>query len=727
MIPETFGPYQVRDLVGRGGMGEVHRAYDTHRQRVVALKRLRPEFVADERFGARFLQECQRAARLTEPHVIPIHDFGDVDGRLYLDMRMIEGPNLAQVLAAEGPLSPGQAVEIVTQVASALDAAHAAGLVHRDVKPSNVLLAARRSALHCYLADFGVAGAIGASTSGVSLTASCALMGTLDYIAPERLRGRPADHRVDVYSLACLLHEAVTGEPPFRCTELSAMIHAHLNLEPPRASELVASVPAALDAVISRGMAKDPSARYASAGELAAAAAALYRDGNPVPLNAPSGETAHVDRDIVPVRDAATTVPVPRNVPMQGEGAAPKRRRRRWVLPVLTVTLMFIFATSAAVTSLWAAQPVHRETVDANGAGPPFMPPNGSPGEPQASAPALEDVAITGDMPGLYGGIRSDACNAQAIRTYLEANPAKAAAWASAQDLEQPADIKHFLEGLTPLTLRTDTAVTNHGFENGRPTPFQSVLQSGTAVLVDAEGLPRVRCYCGNPLREPEQRTWTRYVGSEWDGFSSESVAVIAKARAEVQEFTVVEPSTNEAVNRPRATSGEKDRPADPAVAEKIKTVPIGGAGKPDEPNGARPGGPAGRGSDIGAEPDSSNPGSNPGPANPGPANPGPANPGPANPGPANPGLGRATNRDLATQQGDTERGDIEQGDDTRHERGSSHSGRSDTGGSSDSSGPDSSGSDSSGSGGSDSSGSGGSDSSGSGGSDSGGSSDSGG
>src|SRR3954468_9190655 len=283
MGPESFGPYVVQELIGRGGMGEVHRAYDSVRDRTVALKRLRPELGADDRFRTRFLWECQRTARLTEPHVIPIHDFGDIDGRLFLDMRLIEGQDLGEVLATRGPLPPELAVDVVGQVAAALDAAHAAGLVHRDVKPSNVLVDAGGPRPHCYLADFGVAAAVGGSGGG-SLTATGATVGTIDYVAPERLIGAPTDHRVDVYALACLLHETLTGHPPFLADELPAMIYAHLNLAPPSASTLVPGVPPALDAVVARGMAKEPNDRYGSAGELAAAAhAALRTDGAPQP------------------------------------------------------------------------------------------------------------------------------------------------------------------------------------------------------------------------------------------------------------------------------------------------------------------------------------------------------------------------------------------------------------------------------------------------------------
>jgi actin-like ATPase involved in cell morphogenesis len=289
-----------------------------------------------------------------------------------------------------------------------------------------------------------------------------------------------------------------------------------------------------------------------------------------------------------------------------GEGAVAQRRGRRWGPPALVGTLLVIIAATAVVVApLWTAEQVHREAVTSLGAQPPFIPSNGSPGEPQAPVPTVVNTStVTGDTPGLYGGTRDAACDARAIRSYLEANPDKAGAWATVLGLSA-AEIGPFLESLTPLTLRTDTAITNHGFEGGRATPFQSVLQAGTAVLVDPGGLPRVRCYCGNPLNEPDQPMRKRYTGSEWEGFSGDSVKVIAKAPAEVREFVVVKPDTNEVVNRPRATRGEKDRAADPAVAKEVEEASLRrGAGKPSadpEPNAVDSAG--GAGSDATADP----------------------------------------------------------------------------------------------------------------------------
>ena len=268
MASERFGHYRLDALIGRGGMGEVHRALDTRSGRVVALKRLVAEYAQDPAFAARFRREAALLARVDEPHVVPVHDFGEIDGRLYLDMRFVEGEDLGRLLRRAGPLAPGHAVDVVRQVAGALDAAHAAGLVHRDVKPGNVLVTPSG---FVYLVDFGVARSLGATTS---LTGAGVVLGTVDYMAPERFAGELVDGRADTYALACVLHEALTGRKPFPADSPVAAIGAHLHREPPRPSLQRAGVPPALDAVVARGMAKDPAARPPSAGALAAEAAA---------------------------------------------------------------------------------------------------------------------------------------------------------------------------------------------------------------------------------------------------------------------------------------------------------------------------------------------------------------------------------------------------------------------------------------------------------------------
>ncbi|WP_394358734.1 protein kinase domain-containing protein [Nocardia canadensis] len=267
-------------MLGKGGMGEVYEAYDTGKDRVVALKLLAEELAQDPAYQVRFRRESQAAAKLAEPHVIPIHDWGVIDGVLFIDMRLVPGTDLRTVLHTGGPLSPDRAVAVVEQIAAALDAAHAGGLVHRDVKPANILVT---PADFAYLADFGIAHTEGDS----AVTQAGMAMGSYIYMAPERFDVGPISHRADVYSLACVLHECLTGASPFPAASMSVLIRSHLSEAPPRPSEILPGLPVTLDEVIARGMAKDPADRYPSAGALAVAArdalaAAMLQGGAPM-------------------------------------------------------------------------------------------------------------------------------------------------------------------------------------------------------------------------------------------------------------------------------------------------------------------------------------------------------------------------------------------------------------------------------------------------------------
>jgi serine/threonine protein kinase len=251
-----FGRYRLIELLGRGGMGEVWRAHDTGTDRIVAIKVLPAHLSDDEEFERRFRREAHAAARLDTPHVVPIYDYGEIDGRLFVTMRLIKGRDLDTMLA-EGPLEPARAVRIIDQVAKALHAAHKVGLIHRDIKPSNILLDDDDFA---YLIDFGIARA----ADETRMTKSGNTIGTFTYIAPERLDGTgEEDARVDVYSLACVLYEALTGEPPFAGDTMARLMYAHVNTPPPRPSITQPNVPAQFDAVIAKGMAKGPDQRYA--------------------------------------------------------------------------------------------------------------------------------------------------------------------------------------------------------------------------------------------------------------------------------------------------------------------------------------------------------------------------------------------------------------------------------------------------------------------------------
>ncbi len=319
VIDHQFGPYRLDGLLGRGGMGEVYRAYDTAHQRVVAIKMLLEPLSADPEYRARFEREARIAAGLREQHIIPIHRYGEIDDRLYIDMRFVEGEDLGKVLARERALAPRRAVGIVAQIASALDAAHWASLIHRDVKPANVLLADRAHGRtdSVYLVDFGIARESAASTK---LTMTGAAVGTPDYMAPERFTSDVTDHRADIYALGCLLYEMLTGSKPFVGPGYPALLFKHLNEEPPRPSLGRPGIPAALDEVIARSMAKQPQARYSTAGDLATAAeAALTSDTGAHPTRPVRGDAPHRKPATRPI----TAVPAPSTFPRPTPATAP--------------------------------------------------------------------------------------------------------------------------------------------------------------------------------------------------------------------------------------------------------------------------------------------------------------------------------------------------------------------------------------------------------------------
>ncbi len=345
-----FGRYRLVELLGRGGMGEVWRAYDTETKRSVAIKVLPPHLADDGEFVQRFRREAEAAAQLNSPHVIPIHHYGEIDGRLYVDMRLIVGRDLGTVLA-EGPLEPARAVRIIEQVAKALHAAHQAGLLHRDIKPANILLDRDDFA---YLIDFGIARGL----DETRMTKSGNTIGTLTYIAPERLDPRiEEDARADIYSLACVLYEALTGEPPFSGTTTAHLIAAHLNMSPPRPSAIQPNVPTQFDAVIATGMAKNPGNRYATTVELADAArdAITVRIQRPAPAPALLPTTQQA-RNRVPAQPMAFKAesPAPARLARPPQPAAPVPTKvggvsRRTTIALIAGLIAIVAVIAAAV------------------------------------------------------------------------------------------------------------------------------------------------------------------------------------------------------------------------------------------------------------------------------------------------------------------------------------------------------------------------------------------
>ncbi|HUJ35186.1 MAG TPA: serine/threonine-protein kinase [Solirubrobacteraceae bacterium] len=272
MGPGTdLGEFVIESIAGRGGMGVVYRARQKTPGRTVALKVISAEYATDPQFRARFEGEAEIAARIEHPNVIPVYAVGQWNGTLFIAMRFVDGLDLRALLARETRLEPARAAALVDQVGQALDAAHAHGLVHRDVKPANILVTAAGGREHVYLTDFGVSRAV-AGTQGV--TGTGAFIGTVDYVAPEQARGERVDARADVYSLGCVLFHVLTGTVPFPVDNELAKLYAHGSQPAPSVLERNPDVPPAFEAVVSRAMSKSPDDRYQSAGDLGRAAVA---------------------------------------------------------------------------------------------------------------------------------------------------------------------------------------------------------------------------------------------------------------------------------------------------------------------------------------------------------------------------------------------------------------------------------------------------------------------
>jgi Protein kinase domain len=319
-VPEGFSAgslvagYRLEERIGEGGMATVFRAYDGRLGRYVALKILAPGLASDETFRQRFVRESRAAAGVDEPHIVPVFEAGESGGVLFIAMRYVRGGDVRSLIRGSGPLPAVRVADIVAQAAAALDAAHAHGLVHRDVKPANMLLessgAGAGGADHVYLSDFGLSkGALAAT----DLTDRGQFLGTLDYAAPEQIEARPLDGRSDEYALACSAFEMLYGEPPFRREQGVAVMYAHLSEEPPLVRSRRPELSAAVDDVLATGMAKRPGNRYGSCGEFATALgralgaegsrpdaprAGQWDSGIALPVTSgPSGETQHLTKD----------------------------------------------------------------------------------------------------------------------------------------------------------------------------------------------------------------------------------------------------------------------------------------------------------------------------------------------------------------------------------------------------------------------------------------------
>ncbi|MFJ3670950.1 serine/threonine-protein kinase [Streptomyces sp. NPDC090106] len=289
LIGRRVAGYRIEREIGRGGMAVVYRARDLRLDRTVALKLLAPELARNDTFRRRFTHESRAAAAIDHPHIVPVFEAAEADGVLYIAMRYVEGSDLRHLLDRRGPLTPEAAQRIAAQVGSALDAAHEHGLVHRDVKPGNILVARGTDSdhpEHVYLTDFGLTKK---SLSLTGFTTVGQFVGTLDYVAPEQISGKPVDGRCDVYGFACVVYESLAGRPPFRRDDDMALLWAHQYDAPPPLTEFRPDLPPQADAVFARGLAKSPDDRYDSCLDLVAALRTATGGAPPPPYATPDG------------------------------------------------------------------------------------------------------------------------------------------------------------------------------------------------------------------------------------------------------------------------------------------------------------------------------------------------------------------------------------------------------------------------------------------------------
>ena len=308
-VGTQIGDYRIERVLGRGGMSVVYLAEHTRLKRKAAVKVLSPELAEDPTFRARFVSEWERLAQLDHPNIIPVFEAGEADGSLYIAMRYVETTDLKALIEQQGRLDPERAIRIVSQTASALDAAHAQSLVHRDVKPANILVAVGvgpEGTDHVYLSDFGLTKHT-QSKSGLTQTGH--FMGTIDYVAPEQISGKDVDGRADQYALGCVLYQSLTGQVPFPREEETASLFAHLQDAPPRVTAERPDLPPAIDDVVARAMAKQREERFDSCTDFVRAArSALDVPGSAIrPVPAPATPET--------VLAAAPTSPAPADLP----------------------------------------------------------------------------------------------------------------------------------------------------------------------------------------------------------------------------------------------------------------------------------------------------------------------------------------------------------------------------------------------------------------------------
>jgi hypothetical protein len=587
--PRRIGPYWLEGRLGSGGMGRVYLGRSPG-GRYVAIKAIRVELAENAEFRARFAREVSAARKVSGIFTAPVVD-ADLDGPVpWLATSFVAGSSLAEAVAASGPLPVDSVLRLAAGLAEGLQAIHSAGVIHRDLKPSNVMLAGDGPRI----LDFGIS----QSAEMSALTGIGTVVGSPGFMSPEQAEGREVGPSSDIFSLGAVLAFAATGEGPFGDGTTAALLYRVVHGEPG-----TGRLPEELRPLIERCLAKDPQHRPTAAQLLAelsnaqpgahlllgpatggppghgpARPAPDEAAGAAAPLTHPATERAALPD--MPVMAAATDAAgagaaspgrphpgghahpqAPGSPGSAGSRGRPGRFSRTALIGILAIAVLALSGTVAVLTLTAAPSPAAVTLEPVGSPGPdPFMP---SAGTDQSGRTRLvgSGGTFSGGTPGLYGGtMRKASCKPQQMVSFLRVHPGKAAAWASVLGI-RPAGIPRYVASLTPVVLRSDTAVTNHGYIDGHVTSFPAILEAGTAVLINRHGEPVTKCFCGNPLTKPMAYTRVTYTGQRWPSFSAASVTYIQPATAPVKSFTLVDPATGRAFRRPPGSIGNLDQP----------------------------------------------------------------------------------------------------------------------------------------------------------------------
>ncbi len=598
---DHIGRYRTEHVLGTGAFATVWLAHDESLDAQVAIKVLAENWARDEAIRRRFTDEARILWRADSDHLVRVHTVDELpDGRPYFVMDYADRGTLADRMQARFQagqwFSVPEALAISRDIAEGLGVVHALGIAHRDLKPANVMYrslpehAAASADERLVLVDFGIA----KNLAGAGATTIAT--GTPHYMAPEQAEGR-ADRRSDVYSAAVVLYELLARRVPYPYDSVGELLRAQAAGSFTPLEGIRGDVPAELAATIARALDTDPDGRFADAG---AWLAALSGDGTATPPPVDSGATMAPDemraRGVSPAAVSAGGVsgPPPPSGPPPGPPTPtppPERRRRRaLVLPLVLLFLLLAGAIGAIVAT-------RSTTADGPNAREAFAEPIASLGRHAFTAPVTPNVealrsahqqlagleakvrelpalrlpqldlsalrrgtqgvpAVSGSAPGLYGGTNLvSVCDAKQLVAFLTAHADKARAWASVLGIRVDA-IPSYVASLTDVILRADTRVTNHGFAQGRPTYLNSILQAGTAVLIDRFGLPVVRCKCGNPLTAARPLASNpRVAGDPWPGFSLQQTVVVAPSPQPISTFALANVLTGEPLRRPAGSS----------------------------------------------------------------------------------------------------------------------------------------------------------------------------